>query len=178
MIIIMYSDSFINKCAPVLFCHYAYFTLQSILPCKCDYRMLVCTCVPRMHSYTAFLPSLEPLDAPAIIGTVVQDSSLTVVFSDTAQCSNSSWEVCVTVDGHHQTERCSSRSAEDRSMTVDDAGKGNVYSVRARVLYGDRHSPYSETTSLGATSVLPRGTVGAYYTLILILRSNYVIVLH
>ena len=122
----------------------------------------IITCTTRIPKYnTVFLPSLEPLDAPAIIGAVVQDSALTVVFSDTAQCSNSSWEVCVTVDGQHQTERCSSRSAEDRSMTVDDAGKGNVYSVRARVLYGDRHSPYSETTSLDATSVLPRGTVAA-----------------
>ena len=104
---------------------------------------------------------LEPLDAPAIIGAVVQDSALTVVFSDTAQCSNSSWEVCVTVDGQHQTERCSSRSAEDRSMTVD-AGKGNVFNVRARATIGDRHSPYSENASLDATSVLPRGTVAAH----------------
>ena len=105
---------------------------------------------------------LEPLDAPSISGGLVQDSALTLVFSDTAVCSDSSWEVCVTSDGQHQTEHCSSHSAGDRLITVD-AGTGSVYSVRARTHFGDRQSPYSDTTTLGATSVLPGGTVPTHH---------------
>ena len=69
--------------------------------------------------------------------------------------------MCVTVVGQDETEHCSQQSAEDRLITVE-AGKGNVYSVRARVLFGGRHSQYSETF-LSATSVLPRGTVIAHH---------------
>ena len=101
---------------------------------------------------------LEPFDAPVIIGVVVQDSNLTLVFSDKARCSNSSWEVCVTGYDQLQTEHCSIYSAEDRLLTVT-AGEESVYGVRARFLFGNRQSPYSETTSLGVTSVLPKGTV-------------------
>ena len=97
---------------------------------------------------------LEPLEAPVINCVLLQDTALTLVFSDTALCSNSSWEVCVASDG--QREHCSIHSAGDRLITVD-AGTGSVYSVRARIHFGDRQSPYSDTTTLGATSVLPRG---------------------
>ena len=108
---------------------------------------------------TAILPSSEPLDAPNITGVIAQDSALTVVFSDKAVCRNSSWEVCVTVVGQDQTEHCSQQSAEDRLIMVE-AGKGN--SVRARVLFGDRISQYSETFLI-PTSVLPKGTVSAHH---------------
>lgn len=101
---------------------------------------------------------LEPFDAPVIIGVVVQDPTLTLVFYDKPRCSNSSWEVCVTGYDELQTEHCSIYSAGDRLLTVT-AGEGSVYGVRARYLFGNRQSPYSETTSLGVTSVLPRGTV-------------------
>ena len=111
--------------------------------------------------HTTFLPFSEPLDAPGFTDVAVQDSALTLVFSDKALCSNSSWEVCITDNSPIQTQRCSIHSAQDRLLTVD-AGKGNVHSVKARVLFGERRSPYSETTTPGA-SVLPRGTSLAHH---------------
>ena len=109
--------------------------------------------------YTVILPSSEPLDAPNITSVLAQDSALTVVFSDKAVCRNSSWEVCVAVDSQDQTEHCSHQSAEDRLITVE---AGNGKSGRARVLFGDRISQYSETFLI-PTSVLPKGTVTAHH---------------
>ena len=111
---------------------------------------------------------LEPLDAPVISGVLLQDSALILVFSNAPLCSNSSWEVCVASDARHQTEHCSRHLAEDRLTTVD-AGKGSMYSIRSRVLFGDRQSPYSDSTTLGATSVLPRGTVPVHITIFALL---------
>lgn len=111
--------------------------------------------------HTTFIPFSEPLDAPGFTYVAVQDSALTLVFSDKALCSNSSWEVCIIDNSLNQTQHCSIQSAQGRLLTVD-AGKGNVHSVKARILFGDRRSPYSETTTLGA-SVLPRGTSLAHH---------------